>query len=47
VVGDTVAALDADLPDDWLATLTPTTADAGIQNWLRTCLVACWLAGDE
>jgi hypothetical protein len=47
VVGDTLASLGAPLSDEWLARLTPAQADAGTQNWLRVCLVACWLANDE
>lgn len=47
VVGDTLAALGAALPDDWVAGLTPGQTDAATENWLRACLVSCWLASDE
>ncbi|EUA20874.1 hypothetical protein I545_0231 [Mycobacterium kansasii 662] len=47
VVGDTLASLGAALPDDWLAVLTPGQTDAATENWLRACLVSCWLASDE
>ncbi|AGZ54360.1 hypothetical protein A4G30_19365 [Mycobacterium kansasii] len=47
VLGDTLASLGAALPDDWLAVLTPGQTDAATENWLRACLVSCWLASDE
>lgn len=47
VVGDTLAALGAALPDDWVAGLTPGQTDAATENWLRAALVSCWLATDE
>ncbi|WP_142361251.1 hypothetical protein [Mycobacterium ostraviense] len=51
VVGDTLASLGAALPDDWVAGLTPGHTpghtDAATENWLRACLVSCWLATDE
>lgn len=47
VVGDTLAALGAALPDDWVAGLTPGQTDAATENWLRAALVSCWLASDE
>ena len=47
VVGDTFAGLGAALPEPWLASLAPAEANAGMQNWLRACLVACWLANDD
>jgi hypothetical protein len=46
VVGDTMALLDADLPENWCASLAPDQADAAAVNWLRCCLVACWLVSD-
>ncbi|VBA36125.1 hypothetical protein LAUMK13_01009 [Mycobacterium innocens] len=47
VVGDTLASLGAAIPDDWVAGLTPGQPDAATENWLRACLVSCWLATDE
>jgi len=46
VVGDTLTLLKAELPLDWSASLAPAQADAGSENWLRCCLVACWLVSD-
>ena len=47
VVGDTLQVLGAELPKEWTASLLPAQADATAENWLRACLVTCWLASDE
>lgn len=47
VVGDTLHQLGSALPADWIAVLHPDAADATTENWLRACLVSCWLAADE
>jgi hypothetical protein len=47
VVGDTLHMLDTELPAAWLASLSPAQADATSENWLRCCLVACWLVADD
>ncbi len=47
VVGDTLQVLGAELPDGWTASLLPARADTTAENWLRACLVTCWLASDE
>lgn len=44
VVGDTLHGLDAELPAEWLASLSPPAADDASTNWLRAVLVTCWLA---
>jgi hypothetical protein len=46
VVGDTLAPLGAGVPDDWVNSLAPAAADAAMENWLRACLVSCWLVSD-
>jgi hypothetical protein len=46
VVGDTMTLFDADLPANWCASLAPDRADAMMENWLRCCLVACWIVSD-
>jgi hypothetical protein len=47
VVGDTVASLGGELSNEWVAALSPAQAATTTDNWLRSCLVACWLAADE
>ena len=47
VVGDTLRRAGSRLPDDWLASLQPAEADATTENWLRACLIGCWLVTDE
>lgn len=47
VVGDTLRGQNAELPEEWLTSLGPAQADPATDNWLRCCLVACWLATDD
>jgi succinate dehydrogenase/fumarate reductase flavoprotein subunit len=47
VVGDSLADLGAELPEEWIATLAPAQTDAAGENWLRACLVTCWLVSDS
>jgi hypothetical protein len=46
VVGDTLRALGAELPADWVESLDPPAADPSIRNWLQACLVTSWLVAD-
>ena len=46
VVGDTLRALGAELPADWLVRLAPPAADIATRNWLQGCLVTSWLVAD-
>jgi hypothetical protein len=46
VVGDTLRLRGGELPDNWCESLSPATADPTTENWLRMCLVSCWLAAD-
>ncbi len=47
VVGDTLRAAGSELPGDWVARLSPDQADTSSENWIRACLVSCWLVTDD
>jgi hypothetical protein len=46
VVGDVVRRAGGELPEEWIARLDTGHADAAAVNWLRGCLVGCWLITD-
>lgn len=46
VVGDAVRSHGAELPAEWAAGLAPAEAEPATENWLRSCLVSCWLAAE-
>ena len=46
VAGDTLRDRGAELPAEWVKSLAPAQADDAAENWLRACLVTCWLTAD-